>query len=442
MPEVLAARAQMGTSLAFHIIFAALGVGLPLLVVVAEGLWLRTHDRAYYRVARLWSKGMAILFAVGAVSGTVLSFELGLLWPTFMKYAGGIIGLPFGFEGFAFFIEAIFMGIYLFSWDRLSPRAHWLTGIPIVIAGPCSAAFVSLVNAWMQMPTGFRIVNGHVTDVQPLVAMFAPPWRTEVAHATMAAYVFTAFAVAGVCAFDWLRGRRTRHNRASLRVAMLVAMVAIPLQFIIGDIAARFVADNEPAKFAAMEVVHTTERAAPMTLGGIPTADGNIVHAIEIPYALSLLVAFNINAQVIGMDRIAPDDRPPIAVTHLSFDAMVGSGSALLGIALIWFFVAELRKRPLGRALAFLVAAGAPLALIALEAGWFVTEFGRQPWIAHGLLRTADAATTTPDLDIWFMVFSLMYVLLGVITWWLLRRIGRPGDEDALPAAKPIGSAA
>jgi cytochrome d ubiquinol oxidase subunit I len=440
MPEVFAARAQMGTSLAFHIVFAALGVGLPLLVVLAEGLWLRTRDRAYYDVARLWSKGMAILVAVGAVSGTILSFELGILWPAFMKYAGGIIGLPFGFEGFAFFIEAIFTGVYLFSWDRLSPRAHWLTGIPIVIAGPCSAAFVTLVNSWMQMPTGFRIVNGHVTDVRPLVAMFAAPWKTEVAHATMAAYVFTAFAVAGVCAFDWLRGRRTLHNRASLRVAMLVAMVAIPLQFIIGDIAARFVADNEPAKFAAMEVIHTTERAAPMTLGGIPTRDGDIVHAIEIPDALSLLVAFNVNAQVIGMDRVAPDDRPPIAATHLSFDAMVGAGSLLLAIAFIWF-VAILRKRPLDRALALLVAAGAPLALVALEAGWFVTEFGRQPWIAHGLLRTADAVTTTPALDSRFIVFTMMYVLLGATAWWLLRRIGRPGD-DAPPAAELVGSAA
>jgi cytochrome bd ubiquinol oxidase subunit I len=208
MDHVIAARAQMGTSLAFHIVFAALGVGLPLLVFAAEGLWLRTRDRAYYDLARVWAKGMAILFAVGAVSGTILSFELGLLWPEFMKYVGGIIGLPFSLEGFAFFIEAIFIGLYLYGWDKLSPRAHWLSALPIVISGPLSAAFITMANAWMQMPAGFRIVNGHPAEVRPLVAMFAKPWATEVVHGTLAAYVFTGFAVAGVCAVAWLRGDR------------------------------------------------------------------------------------------------------------------------------------------------------------------------------------------------------------------------------------------
>ncbi len=213
----------MGTSLAFHIVFAALGVGLPLLVGIAEALWLRTHDRAYYDLARTWSKGMAILFAVGAVSGTILSFELGLLWPVFMKYAGGIIGLPFSLEGFAFFIEAIFIGLYLHGWEKLSPRAHWLCILPVIVSGAISAGFVTLANAWMQMPTGFRIVNGVVTDVQPLVAMFAPPWKTEVTHTTLAAYVVTGFGAAAVCAFAWLRGDRRPVVFAGLRVAMTVA---------------------------------------------------------------------------------------------------------------------------------------------------------------------------------------------------------------------------
>jgi cytochrome d ubiquinol oxidase subunit I len=437
MDTVIAARAQMGTSLAFHIVFAALGVGLPLLVFVAEGLWLRTRDRAYYDVARSWAKGMAILFAVGAVSGTILSFEIGLLFPEFMRYAGGIIGLPFGLEGFAFFIEAIFIGLYLYGWDKLSPRAHWLAALPIVVSGPISAAFITLVNSWMQMPTGFRLVNGHVTDVQPLVAMFAPPWRTEVSHGTLAAYVFSGFATAGVCALAWLRGKRTPAVLAGLRVAMIVAAVTVPCQVVLGDVVARFDADHEPAKFAAMEVLHTTQRGAPLSIGGIPTADGGIAHAIEIPYMLSVLVAFTPNAEVTGLDRIAPNDRPPVAATHLSFDAMVGSGTALLLVAVVWF-AATVRKRPLSRLVAVLIALGPPLALIALEAGWFVTEFGRQPWIAHGLLRTADATTTSPNLEVRFLTFTIMYVVLGAMCWWLLVRVGVSGDTPTHP---PVGAA-
>jgi cytochrome bd ubiquinol oxidase subunit I len=428
MDHVFAARAQMGTSLAFHIVFAALGVGLPLLVCIAEGHWLRTHDRAYYDLARTWSKGMAILFAVGAVSGTILSFELGLLWPVFMKYAGGIIGLPFSLEGFAFFIEAIFIGLYLHSWDKLSPRAHWLTIIPVVISGAVSAGFVTLANAWMQMPTGFRVVHGVVTDVQPLVAMFAAPWKTEVTHTTLAAYVFTGFGAAAVCAFAWLRGDRRPVILAGLRIAMTVAAIAIPLQIVVGDVVARFDANNEPAKFAAMEVLAHTERFAPISIGGFPTSDGGIVHPIEIPGLLSVLVAFDPHAEVRGLDQVALDDRPPIAATHLSFDAMVGSGSTLLLIAAAWAFV-TLRKRALTKLVMIALALGAPLALVALEAGWFVTEFGRQPWIARGLLRTADAVTTSPDLDARFFGFSLIYVVLGATCWWLLRRVGHTADH-------------
>jgi cytochrome d ubiquinol oxidase subunit I len=425
MDHVVAARTQMGTSLAFHIIFAALGVGLPVLVAIAEGLWLRTRDRAYYDLARSWSRGMAILFAIGAVSGTILSFELGLLWPVFMRYAGGIIGLPFSLEGFAFFIEAIFIGIYLYGWDKLAPRAHWLTIFPVIASGAISAGFVTLANAWMQMPTGFRIVHGAITDVQPLVAMFALPWKTEVVHTTLAAYVFTGFGAAGVCAFAWLRGDRRPVVRAGLHIAMLVGAIAIPLQVAVGDVVARFDAQYEPAKFAAMEVVLRTERHAPVTVGGIPTRDGGIAHAIEIPELLSILVAYDPNTEITGLDHFPRNDRPPIAATHLSFDSMVMSGTALLLIAIAWAIAAR-RGRTENRTLMVLVAISAPLSLIALEAGWFVTEFGRQPWIATGLLRTSDAVTPSPALDVRFLGFSLIYVVLAATCWWLLRRIGRP----------------
>jgi cytochrome d ubiquinol oxidase subunit I len=429
MDHVVAARAQMGTSLAFHIVFAALGVGLPLLVFIAEGLWLRTKDRAYYDLARGWAKGMAILFAVGAVSGTILSFELGLLWPAFMRYAGGIIGLPFSLEGFAFFVEAIFIGIYLYGWDRLSPRAHWLSLVPVALSGAVSAGFVILANAWMQMPVGFRVEGGRIVDVRPFVAMFAPPWKTEVAHGTIAAYVFSAFAVAAVCAVSLLRGEQRRTAQAGLRIAMVVGAIAIPIQIVVGDVAARFVAEREPVKFAAMEVVEHTMRGAPVTVGGIPVA-GGLRYALEIPKLLSVLVAFDPNAEVKGFDSLPPADRPPVATTHLSFDAMVGSATFLLVVAAAWA-VAAWRRRGVSRPLALAIAIAGPAALIALEAGWFVTEFGRQPWIAVGLQRTSDAVTLAPNLDVAFYGFSLVYVVLAATCAWLLRRVGRSRGGDA-----------
>ena len=441
MDQVIAARAQMGTSLAFHIVFAALGVGLPLLVFVAEGLWLRTKRRAYYDLARTWAKGMAILFAVGAVSGTVLSFELGLLWPEFMKYAGGIIGLPFSLEGFAFFIEAIFIGIYLYGWDRLSPRAHWLTGLPIAISGAVSAGFVTTANAWMNMPTGFRIDHGKVVDVNPLAAMLSPPWLVEVLHTTIAAYVVTGFGAAAICAWALLRGtagERREQVRAGLTIAMIVATVAIPLQMIVGDVIARFDADNEPAKFASMEALFRTRREAPITVGGIVTADG-VRYGLEIPAALSILAAFDPHAEVKGLDRVAPGDRPPVAIVHYSFDAMVGSATLMLLIAFAWAVV-TLRKRAVSRRLLIGIALGGPLSVIAMEAGWFVTEFGRQPWIARGLLRTTDAVTIAPGLDVQFYAFSVVYVILAATCWWLLRRVGthaHGGERSALAPDAP-----
>jgi cytochrome d ubiquinol oxidase subunit I len=422
----------MGTSLSFHIVFAALGVGLPLLVFIAEGAWLRTKDRAYYDLARNWAKGMGILFGVGAVSGTIVAFQLGLLWPGFMRYAGGIIGMPFSLEGFAFFIEAIFIGVYLYGWERLSPRAHWLSLLPVIVSGAASAAFVTLANAWMQMPAGFRMVGGKPVDVQPIVAMFPVPWRVEVFHATIAAYVFTGFATAAVCAWAWLRGDRRPTVIAGLRVAAILAMCAIPVQLISGDTSARFDAQHEPVKFAAMEVVHHTASNVPFTVGGIPTRDGGVRSAIEVPSLLSLLVGYSTQTEIVGLDSIAPEDRPPVALTHFSFDAMAGSGTLLLLIAVYWL-IAMRRRRALSTWPVRAMLVAGPLALIALQAGWFVTEFGRQPWIAVGLQRTSDAATLAPHVEYTFFGFSALYVVFTVTTAWLLRRIDRRAAAVTTP---------
>jgi cytochrome bd ubiquinol oxidase subunit I len=443
MDHVIAARAQMGTSLAFHIIFASLGVGLPLLVLIAEGLWLRTKRRVYYDLARTWARGMAILFAVGAVSGTILSFELGLLWPTFMKYAGSMIGLPFSLEGFMFFIEAIFIGLYLYGWDRLSPRAHWLSGIAIALSGALSASFVTLVNAWMNMPTGFRLANGRVVDVHPIAAMFSKPWLVEVLHTTLAAYVVTGFAAAAVCAVALLRQGREAHggqSLAGLRVAMGVAAIAIPLQFIVGDTIARFDAANEPAKFASLEALWKTERYAPITIGGIvDTAHHETRYGIEIPGALSILVAFDPSVEVRGLDQVPANDQPPVELVHLNFDAMVGSATVMLLVAIAWAYFA-LRRRTQPPIVLRAIAVSGVLSVVALEAGWFVTEFGRQPWVARGLLRTNDAATIAPGVDVQLYIFTVVYVILAVTCWWLLRRVGAhtsTGEQTSLAPSTP-----
>jgi len=422
----------MGTSLAFHYIFAALGVGLPALLVIVEGLWLRTKDPNYYRLARLWSRALLLLFAIGAVSGTTLSFELGLLWPEFMRRAGSIVGVPFSAEGFAFFIEAIFVGIYLYGWDRLSPRAHWLCSLPVAISGALSAAFVTAVNAWMNTPAGFTVRNGAVVSVDPWAAIFNPATPTEVIHTTLSAYVFAGFATASVYALALRREPANRYFAAGLRVAMLLGAVAIPLQLVVGDVSARFDAHVEPIKLAAMEGQFHTERGAALQIGGLPDASARETrYALRIPYLLSILAFENPQAEVRGLDAFPARDEPVVWPVHLCFDAMVGCGSLLLLIAGWWAVGTRLGTRPLPRGVRPALIASGFLAFVAMEAGWMVTEEGRQPWIATGFLRTADAVTTAPALDLAFYGFSALYLFLATTLAWLLLHLR--SDEKAEP---------
>ena len=423
----------MGTSLAFHYIFAALGVGLPVLLVIVEGLWLRTGERAYYRLARTWSRAMLLLFAIGAVSGTTLSFELGLLWPEFMHRAGAVIGVPFSAEGFAFFIEAIFIAIYLYGWDKLSPRAHWLCGIPIAVSGALSAAFVTAVNAWMNTPAGFDHTGLRVTDVRPLEAIFNPAMPTEVIHTTLSAYVFTSFAVAAVYGVTLVRDRVNAYASAGLRVAMLVAIVAIPLQLVAGDVSARFDAHVEPLKLAAMEAQFQTERGAGLRIGGLPdVATQTVPFSFVIPNMLSVLAFEDPHATIEGLSHFARSDWPAVVPVHLCFDTMVGSGFTLCAIAFWWAFATKLGRKGPGPLLARALVASGFLAFVAMEAGWMVTEEGRQPWIARGFLRVSDAVTTAPALDIAFYGFSVLYLGLAVTLAWVLLRI-RGDDKPDVP---------
>jgi cytochrome d ubiquinol oxidase subunit I len=413
----------MGTSLGFHIVFAVLGVGLPLLMLIAEGLWLRTKDPVWLALAHRWSKAFGILFAVGAVSGTTLSFELGLLWPRFMAFSGAIFGLPFSAEGFAFFIEAIFLGLYLYGWDRLSPVAHWLMAIPIAVSGAASSVFVVMANAWMNSPTGFRLgSNGQLLDVDPISAALNASTPTEDPHMLVSAYVVTGFLVGAVYAAGILRGRNDALHRRGLVLGMAMAAAAIVLAGITGDSSARFIYQSQPVKFAALEGIYATQRGAPIHLGGIPVdSEHRVVGAIELPGLLSFLAAFDFNAVVRGLDSFPPNDRPNTALVHLSFDTMVGFG-ILIGLAAagFWILLIYRRRIPVWRPLLWALVAAGPASVIAMEAGWFVTEFGRQPWIVYGILRTTDAATTAPALGPTFVIFFAIYIGLAVTTARLL----------------------
>jgi cytochrome d ubiquinol oxidase subunit I len=420
--NVLLSRAIMGTSLGFHIVFAVLGVGMPLLMFAAEGIGLWRHDAAWLALARRWSKAFALIFAIGAVSGTALSFELGLLWPGFMAFSGSIIGLPFSAEGFAFFIEAIFLGLYLYGWDRLGPIAHWLTALPIAISGAASSLFVVMTNAWMNSPTGFEAAGNRIVRVDPLAAAFNRSTPTEDIHMLVSAYLVTGFAVAAVYAAGFLRGHGDALHRRALPMAMVMAVVASGLAGITGDTSARFVAEDQPIKFAAQEGLFPTMSGAPLHLGGLPLPDqSRTVLAIEIPGLLSWLTKGDPKATIQGLDAFPRDRWPNVVVVHLSFQLMVGLGIALgLCGLLYWLLFVRRRAPPTDRWLLMALVVAGPASVVAMEMGWFVTEFGRQPWIIYGVMRTAAAATSTPALGPTFAIFLLIYVALGLTLTRLL----------------------
>src|SRR5437899_1071110 len=424
MSDLLAARSQMAVSLAFHIVFAVIGIAMPLMMVLAERRWQVTGHAIYLDLAKRWAKGTAILFAVGAVSGTVLSFELGLLWPGFMEHAGAIIGMPFSLEGFAFFTEAIFLGVYLYGWKRVSPLIHWLSGVVVALSGIFSGIFVVTANAWMNSPAGFKIVNGQVTDINPIAAMLNPASFHEVVHMTLAAFVATGFMVAAVHAFFLLRDRTNPFHRAALGLALAVACSSMPLQILSGDLSARAVARLQPAKLAAMEAHYRTQTGAPLVIGGIPqdrtmTTD----YALEIPRGLSLLTAHDPNAKVVGLEDVPRDQWPNIRIVHWSFDIMVGSGMLMLALTLsadvLWL---KHRRLPDNKWLLRGLVGTGPLGFLAIETGWMVTELGRQPWIIYGVMRTREALTPMPGLAAPFVIFTAVYIFLATVVVLLLRR--------------------
>jgi cytochrome bd ubiquinol oxidase subunit I len=439
MGALVAARSQMGFSLGWHIILACFGVGLPALVLFTEWRGWRTGDPWYQLLARRWARALGVLFAVGAVSGTILSFEMGVLWAGLMDHYGAVIGLPFAIEGFAFFIEAIFLGIYLYGWDRLPARTHLLSGIPILIAGIASAFFVVTANSWMNTPRGFTIAGGRLTGVDPWAAMFNPAAGPETTHMILAAFMVTGFGVASVYAVAMLRGRTDRYHRLGLVIPLSLGAAITPVQIAVGDWAARAVASDQPLKLAAMEGLSQGGRNVPEAIGGYFT--GHQLHgAIRIPDGLSLLLHLRPDGYVAGLDSAPPDARPPlVTVVHLSFDLMVGIGFGLLALG-AWVAVTWWRRRQLPRSAWFLraTAVSGIAAVAAMEAGWIVTEVGRQPWIVYGVLRVADAVNPAPGLGWGLPAIVAVYAALTGVTVYVLRQLARSRPVPAAPAERDV----
>jgi cytochrome d ubiquinol oxidase subunit I len=442
------ARQMQALSFAVHIPIVCFGIAFPAFVLMLEGLWLRTGDPIYRTIAKRWSKVMLALFAVGVVTGTILSFELGLLWPNFMATFGEVFGLGFTLEAFSFFLEAIFIAIYVYGWDRLSPRAHFLSGIPVIVAGFTGSLMVLTVNAWMNNPGGFTLEGGGVADVRPLEALFGNEylWH-ELVHMYVAGYIVAGFLTASVYAWGWLKGRRGRYERVALVVPLTVAALAAPVQIVVGDWAARSVAREQPTKLAAFEGLYQTEEGAPVHLGGWYDGD-EIRYGVPLPRLLSLLAFHDPAARVEGLAEVPAEERPPVNVVRIAFQTMVGIGFLLAGIAAVYLFV-FLRRRRLPESTWFyraVVAAG-PLSVVALIAGWVTTEVGRQPWVVYGNMRTEEAVTGASGIPLGYASLVLVYAGLLAAVVWILRRLARapvdiqPGPSGVAPllagAARP-----
>jgi cytochrome bd ubiquinol oxidase subunit I len=434
----------MAFTLGFHIILASLGVALPAMMLIANYRGLRRDDPDALRLAQRWSKATAVTFAVGAVTGTVLSFEFGLLWPAFTGRFGQVFGVLFAIEGLFFFLEAIFIAIYIFGWKRLSPWAHFWTGVPVVISGLGGAFSVVAVNSWMNQPQGFSPASGNVTSVDVAKVIFNPAVPYEVPHMILAAYLVTGFLVASIYAVGMLRGRRDRIHRLGLLIPLTVACIATPIQFAVGDTAARAIAENQPVKFAAMECVQKTSTDVTEYIFGRCTPDG-VKGGIGIPGFDSFLVGWSTSTQVTGLDSVPPDDRPPAnTMLHWCFDTMVGICTLLIGLGL-WYGVGWWRKRDFPQSRWFLraVAVSGVASIVALECGWIVTEVGRQPWIVYNVMRTANAVTRASGIWVTFGLILGLYVGLGVALILTLRSMSRRWREaDEAAVEGPYGPSA
>jgi cytochrome bd ubiquinol oxidase subunit I len=436
---LLPARQQMALSLGWHIILACFGVALPAMIFVVHRRGIVRDDPVALGLAQRWAKVSAVLFAIGAVSGTVLSFEMGLLWPGLMGPFGDVLGLPFALEGLSFFVEAIFLGIYLYGWGRMPPRRHLLMVVPMAIAGVVGTFCVISVNAWMNAPAGFRVVDGEITDVEPWRAMFNDLVWLQFGHMWVAAFMVVGFVVSGVYAVGMLRGRLDQHHRLGFTVPFVFATVAALVQPVIGHLLGGNLGDRQPAKLAAFELATTTESPSPLRLGGV-LIDGRVYGAIDVPVLGSIIAQNSLTKPVPGLDTIAAANQPPVNITHWAFQSMVVIGT-LLAAGVLVFWLARWRNRDLLDQRWFLrfSAAAGPLAIIALESGWIATEVGRQPWVVYGVLRTADAAGSNSGL--WWLLAASCVVYAGMTAgaYVVLRSMARRWRAGEMDLPSPYG---
>ncbi len=423
MDNLDAARLQMAFTLMFHIVFACIGMVMPFFMIVAHKKWLNTRNPVYLKLTKSWQKGVAIFFVTGAVSGTALSFELGLLWPEFMKHAGPIIGMPFSLEGAAFFIEAIALGFYLYGWDKIPEKFHWLTGVIVGLAGVASGILVVSANGWMNAPSGFEYVNGEFLNIDPIQALLNPAWFTQALHMTLAAFVATGFAVAGIHAFQIYRKKQVELHKKAFKIAITFGAIAAILQPLSGDLSAKDIAERQPVKLAAMEAHYNTASGVPLYIGGIVDNETQEVkYKIAIPKALSFLAFGDFDATVKGLNDFPEDHRPNVAITHYAFQIMVGIGTILLVFGLIFFISLKRPKWWQNKTFWLVFICLGPLGFIALEAGWVVTEVGRQPWIIHNIMKTKDAVTPMPGMVFSFYMYVILYSILAMAVTWLMAR--------------------
>ena len=437
---LLEARQMQALSFAVHIPLVCFGIAFPAMVLRAEWLWMRTGDEVYRVLAMRWTKVMVALFACGVVTGTILSFEMGLLWPGFMGTFGAVFGLGFALEGFSFFVEAIFIGIYVYGWNRMSPRAHFASGIPIVLAGLTGSLFVLSVNSWMNDPGGFTLTDGRVSDVDPIEALFGNGHLGyELVHMYLAGFIVTGFLVAGAYAVGRLRGRWGRYERIALTIPLTVAALAAPVQVLVGDWAAREVARTQPTKLAALEGLGHTERGAPLHLLGW-YGDGEVKGGIPVPKGLSLLAFHDPDAEVQGLDAVAPADRPPVNVVRIAFQLMVSIGTFLAALSAWYLFVRTRRRRaPSGAWFYRLLVVAGPASVIALISGWVTTEVGRQPWVVYEVMRTEEAVTAAQGIPVGYVTLAAFYACLIAAVAWILRRLARAPMQTVAEPERVLG---
>ncbi|GBF10694.1 putative cytochrome bd menaquinol oxidase subunit I [Tepidibacillus sp. HK-1] len=431
MDTLMLSRILTGLTLGFHIIYATIGVGVPIMIMLSEWLGIKRNDVHYILLARRWARGFVITVAVGVVTGTIIGMQLSLLWPSFMKIAGQVISLPLFLETFAFFLEAIFLGIYLYTWDRFKkPIYHWLLIIPVVLGSSLSATFITMVNAFMNTPEGFTMQNGVITDIEPLKAMFNPATPTKVAHVLSSAYLTSAFVLAAITAYYLLKGRNHEYYKKALKLTLIVSFIFAIATALIGDLSGKFLADYQPEKLAAAEWHFETRKQAELIVGGFLTDDLQIKNAIKLPMALSILAHGNPNAEVVGLNEFPKDLWPPLYV-HYLFDLMVMIGVYLTLVSGLFLFFWKWKPQLMWKKwLMALIILGGPLSIVAIEVGWIFAEVGRQPWILRGYMKTAEGVTTATNVGTLLIVFALLYVILGTLTVYILTRLFKKNTPE------------